>query len=93
MIGLKAIPNRSPTGQDQGSAWDPGEHGSRTYSQYQVDDIAGDTSGAEFPCKFTLPFQIRSSSDIDGNQAPSGRHRHPTSKLGVGAENLGGFGP
>jgi len=33
------------------------------------------------------PFQIRSSSDIGGGA----QHRHPTSKLGVGAENLGGL--
>jgi len=43
------------------------EHGSRTYSQYQVDDIAGDTSARNLVQVPHPPFQIRSSSDIDGN--------------------------
>jgi len=37
-----------------------------------------------------LPFQIRSSATLMVTKRPA-RHRHPTSKLGVGAENLGGF--
>jgi len=87
---LKSIPNRSPTGRIRGLGT-PGEHGSRTYSQYQVDDIAGDTSGVPVQVH-ALPFQIRSSATLMVTKRPARRHRHPTSKLGVGAENLGGFG-
>jgi len=56
----------------------------------KVDDIAGDTSGAELQVH-ALPFQIRSPAMMV-TKRPARRHRHPTSKLGVGAENLGGFG-